>query len=71
GREGPLDTLAVIVEARHDAGDEISRAAAGQTAERHIKQRIGITARVNVLAPDGVERSMGKAKRIVDLRPKD
>ncbi|MEE8545140.1 MAG: hypothetical protein V3T29_04950, partial [Alphaproteobacteria bacterium] len=31
---------------------------------------IGVTARVRLLEPGGVERSMGKAQRVVDLRPK-
>ena len=36
----------------------------------HIKNTIGITARVRVVAPDTLERSLGKAKRVYDRRPK-
>jgi phenylacetate-CoA ligase len=36
-----------------------------------IKHRIGITAAVRVVEPGGVERSIGKARRIVDQRPHD
>jgi phenylacetate-CoA ligase len=57
-KHGPLDHLAVIVE-----GD----AAACKTLEHDIKSRIGISAEVRLGA---VERSVGKAKRVVDKRPK-
>ncbi len=39
--------------------------------EHHVKSRIGVTSAVVVVAPGEVERSLGKAKRIVDLRPRD
>ena len=69
-REGRLDDLTVVVEAKAGVGDEATRAAAGQDLAGHIKSRIGITSTVTVMEPDAVERSMGKAQRIVDLRPK-
>ena len=40
----------------------------GARLEERIKQRIGVTARVEVLAPYALERSLGKAKRISDRR---
>ena len=66
-----LDELTVVVEAKTDAGDEATRAAAGRDLALHIKSRIGITSDVTVAEPGSVERSIGKAKRIFDLRPKD
>jgi phenylacetate-CoA ligase len=33
-----------------------------------IKNNIGVSVRVEVIDPDGVERSLGKMRRIVDLR---
>jgi phenylacetate-CoA ligase len=43
--------------------------------ERHVqhvvKSYVGVTARVQVLDPGKIERSQGKARRVVDLRPKD
>ena len=36
----------------------------------YIKNTIGITARVKAVAPDTLERSLGKAKRVYDKRPK-
>jgi phenylacetate-CoA ligase len=44
--------------------------AAGRRLARHIKNLIGVSAAVAVAAPGGIERSIGKAKRVVDRRPK-
>jgi phenylacetate-CoA ligase len=70
-REQRLDDLTVIAEARPDAADEVTRAAARRDLGHHIKSRIGITTKVRVVEPGRVDRSLGKAKRIVDLRAKD
>ncbi|MGI9437043.1 MAG: phenylacetate--CoA ligase PaaK [Geminicoccaceae bacterium] len=67
-KDGPLDALKVIVEAAPDAADGPSRAAASSALSEQIKSRIGITSTVAVVEPGQVERSGGKAKRIVDLR---
>jgi len=70
-REGRLDEIAVLVEARAGAADEETRAAAERDVARDVKSRIGITCEVRVMEPESIERSIGKARRIVDLRPKD
>jgi len=57
-KDGPLDHLTVLVE-----GDE----AALPTLQHHIKSYIGVTADVKL---GTIERSIGKAKRVVDKRPK-
>jgi phenylacetate-CoA ligase len=67
-RPGRMDELTVRVERRPDA-DPVVAAAAGAALETLIKNTIGVSVRVDVLDPDGVERSMGKARRIVDERP--
>jgi phenylacetate-CoA ligase len=41
-----------------------------QRAQHLIKSYIGLTATVRVLEPGTIERSQGKAKRVVDRRPK-
>jgi phenylacetate-CoA ligase len=68
-REGPLDNLTVAVEA--GAGlppdDDDVRAAADRLAHE-IKVFIGTTASIDVRPSGGIERSMGKAKRVVDQR---
>jgi phenylacetate-CoA ligase len=69
-REGRLDALKVVVEARADAADPDTRTAAGAALVSHIKSRIGVTTEVAVALPGAVDRSLGKAKRIIDLRPK-
>ncbi|MCP9972811.1 phenylacetate--CoA ligase PaaK [Streptomyces somaliensis] len=66
-REGRLDALAVRVEARGDAPPE-RRARAAREVEAAVKDGIGVTVAVEVVDPGTLERSVGKIKRIVDLR---
>ena len=61
--------MAVLVE-RVPAAGSADGDAAGKRLSHLIKSLIGVTAEVKVLAPGGIERSLGKAKRIVDKRPK-
>jgi phenylacetate-CoA ligase len=70
-REGPLDHLQVVVETRPgiDPSSETALAAARQL-QRDVKTYIGTSINVDLKAEGGVERSMGKAKRVVDLRVK-
>jgi len=70
-REQRLDEVTVIAEARPDAADELTRAAARRDLSHHIKSRIGITTNVSVVEPGRVDRSLGKARRIVDLRAQE
>jgi len=69
-REGRLDEMRVLVEARVGQADEAARTASAGLLAHRIKELIGVTAAVTVTEPGGVERSQGKAKRVVDLRPK-
>jgi phenylacetate-CoA ligase len=64
-----LDTMTVVVEARLPAADD-AYAACDRALSRHIKQSLGVTAAVRTVKPGGVERSLGKAKRVIDLRGK-
>ena len=64
-----LDEMTVLVERTASAGGADGEAAGARLAHL-IKNMIGVTAEVKVLAPGGIERSLGKAKRIVDKRPK-
>jgi len=58
-KDGPLDHLTVLVEGK------------GGDALRHdIKSYIGITADVKEVPISSIERSIGKAKRVIDRRPK-
>ena len=62
-----LDELKVYVEAQPGCDDSTDSA---KKLEHHIKSTIGVSAAVQLVAPGGIERSLGKARRIVDKRPK-
>ncbi|MBV8195865.1 MAG: phenylacetate--CoA ligase [Candidatus Dormibacteraeota bacterium] len=62
-----LDEMTVRVERRKDAPASEVETMAGKLATS-IKGTIGVSASVDVVEPGGVERSMGKAKRVVDQR---
>jgi phenylacetate-CoA ligase len=63
--------MEIRVEIRPDADDPETRRAAAERLGKAVKDTIGISARVNVVDPEAIERSLGKAKRVVDRRPKD
>jgi phenylacetate-CoA ligase len=68
-KEGPLDVITVNVEPRPEAAADIATLRAAQQALVYdIKALIGVTAVVNVLAVNGIERSVGKARRVIDKR---
>jgi hypothetical protein len=69
-REGRMDEMTVIAEARREHWD-------GEGLERHahkliarINDTIGVSTRVTIQAPETIERSAGKARRVIDKRPK-
>jgi phenylacetate-CoA ligase len=66
-RPGNLDELTVQVESL-SRPDAVTVAALGSELAGRIKHRIGVTARVEVVAPHSLERSTGKARRIDDRR---
>ncbi|EOM76177.1 phenylacetate--CoA ligase [Rhodococcus rhodnii] len=67
-RPGRMDTLTVRVEARGEATNE-DHAAAAASLQKLVKNRIGVTIAVEVLEPTSLERSIGKARRLIDNRP--
>jgi phenylacetate-CoA ligase len=68
-REGPLDELTVVVETRPgtEAASQGAQRAA-QLLQHEIKSFIGTSARIELRGEGGVERSAGKARRVVDQR---
>ena len=62
-----LDELKVYVEAQPGQHDG---AGSARQLKHHIKSYIGVSASVEVVAPGGIERSLGKARRIIDKRPR-
>ena len=64
-RPARLDEMVVRVEARPGASAPTE---AGAALAGLLKERIGVTATVEVLAPGAIERSLGKARRVIDRR---
>jgi len=68
-KDGHLDALTVHVECLGEAlASEDSRARAGRELAHHVKSFIGVSIAVQVHDPGTIERSAGKAKRLVDRR---
>jgi phenylacetate-CoA ligase len=68
-RAGPLDNLTVRVETRAGLAPDASQAtAAAQALVHDAKAYIGSSLSVELCAEGSIERSQGKAKRVVDLR---
>jgi phenylacetate-CoA ligase len=73
-RDGHLDALAVHCELREGGADaaEVTKAALARDLQHRIKTYIGVTTTVTLLPAQGIERSLtGKARRVVDKRPKN
>ena len=73
-RPGRLDELDVVVETRAAFGGKLGAPELSELerrAEHLIKVFAGVTTKVRVVEPGTLERSQGKAKRVLDLRPKD
>jgi phenylacetate-CoA ligase len=70
-REGRMDQMEILVEVRPDADEPEARKAAASRLGKAIKDLIGITTKVSVVDPEAIERSLGKAKRVIDRRPKE
>jgi phenylacetate-CoA ligase len=68
-RPRTMDEMTVVVE-RAPAAGGADGDRAGATLQHLIKSLIGVSCEVRVVAPGGIERSLGKAKRVVDKRPK-
>ena len=69
-RDGHLDALAVHCELREGGADNVD--ALARDLQHRIKTYIGVTTTVTLLPAQGIERSLtGKARRVVDKRPKN
>jgi phenylacetate-CoA ligase len=69
-REHALDTLEVQVEGQPAAmaGGEGALGTLAARVRRRLLDALGLTAEVRIVAPKTIERSAGKAKRVLDLR---
>ncbi len=71
-REDRLDALDVVVECKpQHAGNGAAEASASERLAQLVKAYAGLSVKVRCVPVGGVARSLGKAKRIIDLRPKD
>jgi phenylacetate-CoA ligase len=72
-KDGHLDSLTVRVELSPEAhtGDAAARQPIARELEHFVKNLIGVTVEVEVVDPFGIERvTIGKARRVLDRRPK-
>jgi phenylacetate-CoA ligase len=73
GREGHLDSVEVHCEVQAGAGDlgDAEREQIAQWVQQRVKTMVGISTTVLVKRPESIERTLtGKARRVVDERPK-
>ncbi len=72
GRDGHLDTMKVNVEMKDEFrfASATEKESVARELQHHIKSYIGISTRVDIVDVGGIERSIGKAKRVIDRRPK-
>lgn len=68
-RDGRLDDLTVVSELKVGVPErDTDRETIAAAVSARIKDLVGVTARVQLVEPGTIERSLGKAKRVVDLR---
>ena len=70
-RDGRKDSMVVSVEAVETAASQSARAQSAELLRQKIKSAVGLSTEVQVGAPRSVERSQGKARRVIDKRPKE
>ena len=70
-RTGRMDEVKIQVEARPQFTDAALLHAEARTVAARIKDTVGLTAVVAIEKEGTIERSIGKARRVIDLRPKD
>jgi phenylacetate-CoA ligase len=69
-REGRMDAMTVIAEARPEHWHPSGLAAEAAALTERVKETIGISVRVRIEPPGSLERSAGKARRVIDRRGK-
>ncbi|MBP6799690.1 MAG: phenylacetate--CoA ligase [Zoogloea sp.] len=73
-RDGHLDNVEVRCEVQRELSGKLSRAAleeVSRTLQHHIKTIIGISTKIKVMDFDTIPRTQtGKARRVIDERPK-
>lgn len=67
-RDDRMDVMTVNVEAKQASLDDAQKAALASALNKFIKDNIGVSTRILVGEPGAIDRSIGKAQRIVDNR---
>ncbi|KPA21931.1 Phenylacetate-coenzyme A ligase [Shimia sp. SK013] len=70
-KSGHMDAMRVMVEATPDAADNLSKTASARMLSKRIKDIVGVSTEIIVGDSGDVERSQGKARRVVDNRDKE
>lgn len=68
-RDERLDVMTVHVEPASSSINNTARETAAKELSEHIKNVVGVSTKVVVSESGGIERSLGKARRVVDNRP--
>ncbi|WP_017613456.1 phenylacetate--CoA ligase PaaK [Nocardiopsis salina] len=68
-RDGRLDSMAVRVEAAPDCPAD-RRVSLSKEIVATVKDKVGVSVTVDIVDPEGIERSVGKFRRIIDQRPR-
>src|ERR1700684_3162171 len=69
-RDGRMDQLTILAEARPENWDGDGLTDHADRIRTPIKNTIGVTTTVIIEPPGSLERSLGKAKRVIDRRPR-
>jgi len=72
-RDGHMDAITVNVEMQPEfaTATATEKEFAAHELAHHIKSYIGVSAQIRIVEVNGIERSVGKAKRVIDRRPKE
>ena len=68
-KDGRLDRMSVRVEAAPDCTAD-RRVSLSREIVATVKDKVGVSVTVDVVDPEGIERSVGKFRRIIDQRPR-
>ncbi|MDK9724825.1 MAG: phenylacetate--CoA ligase [Sterolibacteriaceae bacterium MAG5] len=72
-RDGHLDTMTVNVEIKPEfaTATAAEKEYSAHELQHHIKSYVGVSTQIRIVEVGGIERSVGKAKRVIDRRPKE
>ena len=65
-KQGNMDTLTIQVEAKHS--DAVADSQLSRELQQKIKTFVGVSSQIEILAPQQLQRSQGKALRVTDNR---